>query len=84
MRACLMLSRVLHPKEIIVYSSKRPHRCLMTSSSSVREREREREEGRERNTEREVERERGIKREKYRERERVFLFKRNDGCLGTF
>ncbi len=41
---------------------------VCTPSSPVREREREKE----------IEKEGGI------ERERVFIFKRNDGCLGTF
>ncbi len=47
-----------------------------TPSSPVREREREREKGRE------------IKRERERDVEYsrivIFIFKRNDGCLGTF
>jgi hypothetical protein len=64
--------------------------CKHPLQRSEREREikRERESGRERGRERERKREgeregeRGRLRE--REKERVFIFKRNDGCSGTF
>jgi hypothetical protein len=49
------------------------------------QRERERERGGERVRKRERERERGRERERERCPELLFLiFKRNDGCLGTF
>jgi hypothetical protein len=57
---------------------------VRTPSSLVREREREKERERERESMREKERKRERERESERETERLFIFKRNDGCLGTF
>jgi hypothetical protein len=65
--------------------------CVHPLHSSEREKEREKYHERERERKREREGgERGRERKKEREREkkggreRVFIFKRNDGCLGTF
>ncbi len=63
---------------------------VRTPSSPVREkdrgREREREikRDRERKRDGEIKRDRGRKREGEGERFVIFIFKRNDGCLGTF
>ncbi len=55
--------------------------CAHPLHQSERERERKRKREGEREKQREKERER--ERERGREREREFIFKRNDGCLGT-
>jgi hypothetical protein len=59
---------------------------VRTPSSLVRERERERErdKGREKERERERERERKVEYVFQLPRIVIFIFKRKDGCLGTF
>ncbi len=56
---------------------------VSTTSSPVREREKEREikRGRGKERERERKKERNRERQRQRQKGRVFIFKRNDGCL---
>ncbi len=58
---------------------------LFTSQREIkREREKEKEKERERMRERKRERARERERERESEKERLFILKRNDGCLGTY
>ncbi len=64
----------------MLYASK--GECALFTGQREREIKREREKGgRER---KKGEREKEGRREREREKERIFISKRNDGCLGTF
>ncbi len=62
-----------------VQSRKCRHALSVCHSVSLRERERKRERERERKRERKRERERDVEYGCF-----IFIFKRNDGCFGTF
>ncbi len=72
-----MLARVCTPSSLIIERERKER-------EGVRERERERKREREIKREGGRERKRERERERKREKERVFISKRNDGCLGTF